>query len=401
MTVTGIIAEYNPFHNGHKYHIAKSREITGADYVIVIMSGDYTQRGTPAIYSKYMRARAALMSGADLVLEMPVFGSVSAAPDFSDCGVSILNSTGVCDHLCFGSESGDLEQLMRHTDILEHESAEISDKIKNGLKAGLSWPQARAEAYRDLADIPSSPNDILSIEYMKSIRRLHASMKPVTIQRTDPGYHSEESLGSFASATAARKAILNRDWKFLDQIMPTEFFDSLQQEQCPPVTFDDFSLLINDRILRATKEDLAMISGMPDDLSRKLFHERRNFSNASDLVSERKDRQYTYTRVNRCLLNVMLQITKEETERYKQMNSAPWIRILGFKKDASPLLSSMKKNAAVPIITKAAAASSYLTTDAFSLFEKHVQCADIYRMVQQTKTGQSVRNEYTRSVIII
>jgi len=401
MKVTGIIAEYNPLHNGHQFHIEQARKLTGSDYVAVIMSGDYTQRGTPAIFSKYMRTRSALLAGADLVLEMPVFGSVSSAPDFSDCGVSILNATGVCDYLCFGSESGNIDDLAFHADALDTESAETSEKLRQGLKSGLTWPEARAAAYEESASIPSSPNDILSIEYMKSIKRLNSSMEPVTIKRTDPGYHSVNAEGQFASATAARKAILDQDLSFLTQVMPDSFFSCLEQESCPPLTWDDFSILLNDRILRTSLDDMMETASMPSDLARKLYKEKRNFLPASALVAERKDRQYTYTRVNRCLLNLMLNITKSDTELFKSFQSAPWIRILGFRKEASDLLSAMKKNASAPIITKTAAADSLLPDTAKSLFEKHVQCADIYRMVQELKTGHSVRNEYTRSVLIL
>ena len=401
MKVTGIIAEYNPFHNGHKYHIQKAREMTGSDYIVVIMSGDYTQRGTPAIFSKYMRARTALMAGADLVLEMPVFGSVASAPDFSDCGVSTLNSTGVCDHICFGSESGDLERLTDLAFAFNTETEELSEKIRSGLKSGLSWPQARAAAYKEYGSVPSTPNDILSIEYIRSIHRLKSPITPVTLLRTDPGYHSEEALGSFASATAARKAILDHDLEFLTKVMPEEFFTCLETEVCPPVTLDDYSLLMNDRLLRSSLEDIMKISGMPEDLARKLFKEKRAFRPSSELVANSKDRQYTYTRINRCLLNLMLNITKEESEEFKKQLSAPWIRILGFRKDSSTLLSSVKKHTSVPIITKTAAASSLLSDNAYRLFEKHVECADLYRLVQELKTGQSVRNEYTRSVIIL
>ncbi|MBQ7796845.1 MAG: nucleotidyltransferase family protein, partial [Lachnospiraceae bacterium] len=211
MKTTGIIAEYNPFHNGHKYHLEKARELTGCDYVVVIMSGDYTQRGTPAIYSKYVRAKAALLSGADLVLEMPVFGSVASAPDFSRCGVRSLDAAGVCDYLFFGSESGDVDILYTQASSLSEESEEISEKIKAGLKSGLPFPAARANAYGKQQAVTSLPNDILGIEYIRAIQESHASLKPVTIRRTDPGYHSEEKSGSFASATAARKAILENN----------------------------------------------------------------------------------------------------------------------------------------------------------------------------------------------
>lgn len=401
MKTTGIIAEYNPFHNGHKYHIEKARELTSADYVVVIMSGDYTQRGTPAIYTKYMRARTALMSGADLILEMPVFGSVASAPDFAECGVSILNSTGICDFLCFGSESGNMEHLKQLAAGLEQEPEEISLRIKDGLKRGLTWPQARAAAYGNVVTVPFSPNDILSIEYLRAINKHSGTMEPVTLKRTDPGYHSESSLGSFASATAVRKAIEEQNLEFLSQVVPEAFFQCLEQESPPPIHFRDFSLLLGEKLLTASLSELQSVSGMPDDLARKLHNQRMDFLPADQLVTCRKDRQYTYTRVNRCLLNLMLNIRRQDAALFKEQRLAPWIRILGFRKDAAPLLSALKAHAAVPILTKMAAAPSLLDVSAYSLFEKHVRTAELYRLAYELKAGRSVRNEYTRSVIIV
>ena len=407
MKTTGIIAEYNPFHNGHKYHLEKAREITGCDYLIVIMSGDYTQRGTPAIYSKYIRAKSALLSGADLVLEMPVFGSIASAPDFARCGVNSLAETGVCDYLFFGSESGDLETLRQQADMFEKESEEMSDKIRSGLKNGLTWPQARAQAYTDaLAEhenvsVSSLPNDILGVEYIRALNCIDSSMVPVTLKRNDPGYHSSEKSGTFASATAARKAILEHDLDFVYEVLPKEFFECLSDEPCPPVTFNDFHLLLNERILNASAEHLSSVSGMPNDLARKLYKNKLNFSSPESLVAARKDRNYTYTRVNRCLLNLILDIKNEHTEQFKAFHSVPWLRILGFRKEAGPLLSALKKQSSAPIITKMANAESILSLESYELFKKQVRSAELYRMVSQYKSGQTLRNEYTRSVIIL
>ncbi len=401
MKVTGVIAEYNPFHNGHKYHLEQAREMTGADYVVVVMSGDYTQRGTPAIYSKYMRAKTALLAGADLVLEMPVYGSVASAPDFAECGVMTLDATGVCDSLFFGSESGNIEDLEAQALAFSDESEEISSKIKDGLKRGFSWPEARANAYAELGEVASTPNDILGLEYIRAIHKYQLDMEPVTLKRNDPGYHSEEKSGQFASATAARKAILNHDMDFLHEVLPPEFFQCLADGSNPPVTFDDYSLLINEKLLGITLEDCMNSSGMPEDLARKLYKNKMEFLTADELVAARKDRNYTYTRVNRCLLNLTLGITKQDTEQFKQFASAPWIRILGFRRDASPLLSEMKKNATVPIITKTANAPEILPDTYLPLFRKHLRASELYRLVAQLKCSQVLKNEFTHSVIIV
>ncbi len=401
MKTTGIIAEYNPFHNGHKYHLEKAKEITGCDYLVIVMSGDYTQRGTPAIYSKYVRTKAALLAGADLILEMPVYGSVASAPDFAACGVNTLEATGICDYLFFGSESGDIDLLQKQADALSTESEEISYKIKAGLKSGLSWPDARANAFGETSTVASMPNDILGIEYLQALKKINSQITPITIKRNDPGYHSEEKDGKFASATAARKAILENDLNFLQEVLPEEHFQSLLDVSWPPVTFDDCSLLLCEKLLTKPLDQLFLISGMPEDLARKLHKCKLDFHSSSQLVAERKDRNYTFTRINRCLINTMLEITKADTTLFKEYISAPWLRILGFRKEASPLLSELKKNATAPLITKTANYTSILSEGRLELFEKQLKTAELYRLISQLKSGKPAKNEFTNSIIMI
>lgn len=416
MKTVGIIAEYNPFHNGHLYQLEKAREYTGADYAVIVMSGDYTQRGQPAIYAKSMRARCALLSGADLVIEIPVFGSVASAADFAECGVSLLNETGIVDTLCFGSECGDPDLLMSRAALLSEETPEISLLIKKYLKEGLSWPKAREQAYQTFyADFSiHSPNDILAVEYIRSLKKLGSSIRPIAVRRAGPGYHSLQSDGAFASATAVRAAILNGDTAFQQSVLPAAFWISRAAEQSMEIGFDDFSLLLNQRLLSMTPDDIRLISQMPESLARRLYRERLHFLSASGRAAASKDRQYTYTRVCRSLMNVILGITREDTERFKSFRSAPWIRILGFRRSAAPLLSRLNQKARVPVITKTAAAGRTFSDARAALFEKHLQASELYRMIGESKygerrmqgtpgdtAGQAGKNEYTRPLIMI
>ena len=213
MKTAAIIAEYNPFHNGHKYQIEETRRRTGADFIAVVMSGDFVQRGAPAIYSKFLRTRSALLSGADLVVEMPVFGSLSAAQDFARCGISLFHHMGIIDELSFGSEAGEIKKLQELADQAGTETEEQSDLIRKSLRSGLTYPQALALARKD--SVPVSPNDILAVEYLKALKEFSSAVEPWTLKRSDPGYHSEGRDGSFASATAIRKAISAQDPDFL------------------------------------------------------------------------------------------------------------------------------------------------------------------------------------------
>ena len=416
MKTVGIIAEYNPFHNGHLYQLNKARECTGADYAVIVMSGDYTQRGQPTIYAKSMRARCALLSGADLVIEMPVFGSVASAADFAECGVSLLNEMGIVDTLCFGSECGDPDLLMNRAALLSEETPEISLLIKKYLKAGLTWPKAREQAYQAFyADFSiHSPNDILAVEYIRALKKLRSPIRPAAIRRIGPGYHSLQNDGSFASATAVRAAILNGDTAFQQSALPASFWTSRAVEYSTEIGFDDFSLLLNQKLLSMTPDAVRLVSQMPESLARKLYRERLHFLSASGRAAASKARQYTYTRVCRCLMNVILSITKDDTEQFKAFRSAPWIRVLGFRRSAAPLLSLLNQNARVPVITKTAAAGKTLSGARAALFEKHLQASELYRMIGEAKcsghclhntpqntAGQTGKNEFTRPLIII
>lgn len=430
MKTVGIIAEYNPFHNGHLYQIEESRRQTGADYVIVAMSGDYTQRGMPAIYNKYRRTAAALYGGADLVLELPIFGAVSPAADFAKCGVATLLHTGAVDMLCFGSECGDLDVLKKQAELAFEETAELSEEIKRGLKKGLTWPQAQTAAYQSVRaayrpvteagsspSLPvSSPNDILAVEYLRAMKRLGTSIKPFTIKRKGTGYHSMERIGGFSSATAARAAIFEGQSEFLKTVLPDAYFMAEAREPAPALCFNDFTLILNEKLLSSSREIIASIASMPNDLADKLYRERLHFMKADDLAGASKDRQYTYSRVSRCLLNLTLGITKVQEQQFKSLGSAPWLRILGFKRNSGPLLSEIKKNATAPIITKVADAKKRFeifdekrpATQTYGkgqtrteLFAAHLRTSELYRMIAEQKTGKPMRNEFTRQIMIL
>ena len=401
MKSTGIIAEFNPFHNGHLYHLEETRKLTGSDFLIAVMSGDFTQRGFPAVYRKYMRTRSALLSGADLVIEMPVFGTLAAAADFADCGVSLLAAAGIADFLSFGSECGNLAMLKEQSARAQEETAGQSDLIKKALRTGISWPKARAMAYEGSGGLSSSPNDILGMEYLRALNKYHAPMTPVTVKRTDPGYHSDKRSGSFASAFAIRQALEKKDERFLSDVLPEAHFSALKEEGCPEIRISDFDFLYNYRLYSMSPDELFHTAGMPEALARRIDNSRLCFDSAKNRIQTLKSRQDTYTKVSRCLANAALGITKEDQESFKALQSAPWIRILGFRRQAAPLLAELKKRAQVPVVTKTADAKNLLSEKALRLFEKNLQASELYRMACEQKTGRPMKNEYTRSLIIL
>ena len=377
MKTAAIIAEYNPFHNGHKYQIEETKRQTGANFIVVVMSGDFVQRGIPAMYSKTFRTRSALLSGADLVIEMPIFGTLSAAQDFARCGVSLFHHMGMIDILSFGSESGNIEELWQLADHSTLETNEQSALIREGLRNGLTYPQALTLAKKET--VPASPNDILAVEYLKALKEFSSEISPWTLKRSDPGYHSEDRNGSFASATAIRKAVFSQDLEFLAAVLPDSHFECMKEESEVPLFPNDFSLLLNQKILTSDLEKLQNIFGMPGDLAAKLYKNRLEFFRTDTLTALRKDRQYTYADLFR----------------------APWIRILGFKRSSSLLLSELKRHCDIPVIAKTADAKNILSSSAYELFKKNLTASELTRMVRELKSGKSQKNEFTQAPVMI
>lgn len=197
MKILGIISEYNPFHNGHKYHIDKSKELTGAEAVVAVMSGSFVQRGEPAFADKWLRAQTAVMSGADLVIENPFVYACNSAQVFADGAVNILDGLGCIDFLSFGSEAGSVDALVKFAS----ETDEFKDRLHSALEQGMTYPKAVSFAYGDDDGVMTGPNNILGIEYIKVLNRIKSGIEPVTVKRSDRGYHSYETEGIFASAS--------------------------------------------------------------------------------------------------------------------------------------------------------------------------------------------------------
>ena len=422
----GIIAEHNPFHNGHHYQIQELRRLTGADYVVVAMSGDFVQRGEPAIFDKYTRTRMALCGGADLVVELPVLFATSSAEDFSSCGVALLAKLGV-DLLCFGSESGDLKKLQKAAEILVKEPEAWKILLKEHLKKGETYPTARSLATTEytkdpeLAALLSSPNNILAIEYLKALKKRSSPVTPVTIQRQGAGYHDvqleqEESFRSvsenkfFASASAIRSLIQNNGFdsdtiteKLRSQI-PSDALSALISEGAldTPVFPDDLTTLLNFRLLSLTQEQkgFSTFSDLSPELASRLAKQTLQFASCTERIDHLKTKGYTYTRISRALLHLLLGITSEQVFHARSLDYAPYARILGFQKSSALLLSHLREKSQIPLITKTADAGKLLTPDALDILETDFFASHLYQAILAGK-GRHIRNEYTKSVIIV
>ena len=418
MKVAGIIAEYNPFHSGHLYQMQQVRAQTGADYIVIAMSGDFVQRGEPAVYDKYTRTAMALNCGADLVLELPVRFATGSAEDFAACGVKLLDSLGVVDVLCFGSELGELSPLKAAAEVLCLEPGAYQDVLRELLKQGYSYPAARSSAlcrYLDDSDyqsILSASNNILAVEYLKALMRQKSRMEPFTIRRSGQDYNDAghpSGSGEFASATALRRIIRESSGKdILDPSLPDIFHGQIpaaalqvlaaEQAQTAPIFPDDLSMLLQYRLLELMRQntDLSSYADMSPELGARLERLALDFDTFSGRIAQLKTRQYTYTRISRALLHLILEIIAEQANA----PHAPYARILGFKKSSSPLLSDIKKSASIPIITKTADAAGLLSPAACGMLKEDMFASHLYQSMVFQK-GRRMKNEYTKSVVIL
>ncbi|MBE5861028.1 MAG: nucleotidyltransferase [Butyrivibrio sp.] len=428
MKTLGIVAEYNPFHKGHKYLIDKLKKETGADYVVVIMSGDYVQRGCPAILRKDVRAHMALLEGADLVLELPIYYSSQSAEFFAKGAVSILDDLGCIDYLGFGSESGDIESMTMIADVLLSEPDDFKFSIKKHLKEGLSYASARAIAVSEtlntdalsakniddkkdyISDILSSPNNVLAIEYLKALKWKNSSIVPVTTKRVGEGYDSlniSDEKNAFSSATAIRNIIEKGSVnshipakedadKLLQTVVPKSTLPLYYNEKI--TTLDDFSSLLHYRLLLEKSEGFNKYADVSEDLSDKIINNISSFESISDFTMKLKTKDLTYSRISRALLHILLGITKESSDRYTKENSfTGYGRILGLNKNASAMLKKMQENSTIPIISKLADAYKILDDNELSLLKETISASEIYNMVR----GDTTISEYRSQIIVI
>lgn len=411
MRVNGIIAEYNPFHNGHKYQLTESLRRTNADYTIIAMSGNFVQRGAPAIVSKYKRAEMALLNGADLVLEIPSIYATASAEYFATGAVTLLDRLGVVTDLCFGSECGDASLLEQIAKILLEEPEDYVKSLKKYLKQGLSYPNARNEAliqnYPFLGQhksVFSSPNNILGIEYIKAILRRKSDLTPVTVQRSGAGYHSRFPEDALCSALAIRQALYaGTDSRFLKNNMPDDAADLLtaQLEQTGPILSNDFSDILYYKLVTEKESGYEKYLDVSADLSDRICNHLDEFRGFDDFCDLLKTKDMTYTRISRCLLHILLDIRKADMDRARGMGVVPYARVLGLRTSASPLLSEIKEHSSIPLVTKLADAEKLLDRSAYAMLHQDILISQIYSGIAARRMDAAPTNEISTPLVTI
>lgn len=409
MKITGIIAEYNPFHNGHLYQIRKAKEITGADYIIVVMSGNHMQRGTPALIDKYSRAKMALSVGADMVIELPTCYATASAEYFAMGAISILNQLGCVDSVCFGSESGDITMLSKIAHALVDESEDFVQSLKTKLKNGDTYPVARNAALAETINgfttfdtILGFPNNILGIEYIKAIIRQNSSIKPYTNTRIGSDYHSYKLAENFSSAISIRQSLsLQDNLDMIQSQIPASAFAIMKEDfhKTFPVYASDFSSMIKFKLLKERGQGFTQYFDVTQAISDKLEKEMFSMQSFDEFCDILKSKDITYARISRCLSHILLDIKAEDVQLYKENGITFYARVLGFNSKADALTKMLKSNTSIPLITKTTSASSQLYPIGQKQFEQDIQASHIYECIAGTKYHAGMHDEYRRQLV--
>jgi predicted nucleotidyltransferase len=413
----GIVAEYNPFHNGHLYQLQASRLKTGADCVVVVMSGNFTQRGEPAIVDKWARAETALHSGADLVIELPVPYAMGSAEYFAYGAVRLLDSLGAVDMICFGSESGSIEGLSEAAAILADEPESYKLLLKENLSKGLSFPAARQKALSsycrdthgkdELSGLLKSPNNILGIEYLKALRRMKSNIVPITIRRIGNDYNQTELTGNISSATSIRKTIRENTWndarELLRESMPQWSVSILEQrfeDGRGPIFPDNFELQIISALRRMSIDQIKLLPYMEHGLENRFRLAAEKAASYAELLDMICTRRYTATRIQRILFGMLTGLTKESFDRFNSIGGPAYIRILGFSHTGRKLLASIRGKTALPLITKTADHKNSDLPCVSDMLALEAAATDQYVLACQNPDFRRAGSDYTQNVIL-
>ena len=406
MKIAAIITEYNPLHAGHAYQLEEVRRRSGADYIIVLMSGDYVQRGCPAIFDKFLRAEMALLCGADLVLELPCACATASAPRFAQAAVALLQGLGVVDQLWFGSEAGQMEPFLALADLLSQEPACYRHPLQAALRSGHSFPKARMLALTacfsewrlpfatedDLKAFLAAPNNILGLAYCQALLQARSSIQPRTMHRIGSGYHSFALSKAYSSATAIRQFLLEQKPEVIQDQVPARVYPLIQRacqaNSC--LQEDDFSLPLRYQLLRETESSLCQYLDLPRDLAHRILRLQNQYASFSQFSLLLKTRNDTLTHIQRALLHVLLGITPQDAAAA----CAPaFARILGFR-TCPPLLSAIKKEGSLPLVSKPGNLPP-------GCYERDLFASHLYESLKAWKSQQPFVHEYSRPLPIL
>lgn len=405
--VLGIIAEYNPFHNGHLFHLNESKKLTGSSYTVAIMSGNFAQRGNTSIIDKWSKAKSAIECGVDLVVELPVLYSTSSAENFAEGAIKILDSLKVVDYLSFGAETADINLLNNIATVLNEEPKEYKSLLSEELKKGLSYPKARENALmiylndiKKYSNVLSSPNNILGIEYIKALKKYNSIIQPIAMPRHESGHNDLNYHGNIASSTAIRNITKNNGFDILRKLMPEPSYTNLIKNIKVGHVVPDLSVFEKEIIFNLRKMSIYDISQLPD-VSEGLEFAIKNAANSCnslvELLNIIKSKRYTQTRIQRILLYSLLGITKKDIAISQK--TQPYVRVLGFNEKGKYLISEVAKaNPKLNIITSVKKfTDKNLNRNLKSMLEKDIWATDVYTIGYEYDSWSNL--DYTNKII--
>lgn len=373
MKACGIIVEYNPFHNGHKYHLEKAKDLGSGDLVIALMSGNFLQRGEPAILNKWLRAKMALENGVDLVIELPSVYSTESGEFFARGAIKILNELKV-ESLVFGSESGEIELLEEIVSFTEEK--EFIQRVKEVLKEGVSYPNVMKRLVEERFGKDSlNPNNILGIEYIRAIKKTKSSIKPLTIKRDKVGYYDEGFVDEIASATGIRKLITQEEWSKIEKVVPKVSYELLKKNASNLATLSDYFLLIKFKVLNS-KESLKEILDMEEGLWNRVYEIMRTSSNLEEFMKKFVNRRYTLSRTKRVLIHILLDI--KSCDRNIEV---PFIRALAFNEKGGKYIKYLKKEFDIRVMSSNKNVNEFCKN--IEIFQKELDRDEIYKLMHK------------------
>ena len=407
--VLGIVGEYNPFHNGHLYHLEESKKMTSSNYTVAVISGNFTQRGSTAIIDKWSRAEMAIKNGVDLVIELPVLYTTSSAENFADGAIKILDSLKVVDYISFGAETSDIDILNNFADILYKEPLKYRSFLTHELKKGISFPKARENALlmylngnRKFINVLSSPNNILGIEYIKALKKHKSNIKPISIARFETGYNDVTYSGNIASATAIRNIVKNGGFEALRKLLPNSSYsvliDNIKQGHIvPDLSVFEKQIIYNLRSMYP--EEISELAEVSEGLEHSLKNAADSCNTLEELLGKIKSKRYTSTRLQRILLYSLLNITKKDIELSKR--TMPYIRVLGLNKRGKFLISEIAKaNPKLEIVTSVKKFVDKTTNKNMkSMIEKDIWATDVYTLGYQFDSSSNL--DFTKKLLTL
>ncbi|HOF02694.1 MAG TPA: nucleotidyltransferase [Atribacterota bacterium] len=430
MVTLGIIAEYNPFHNGHLYHLKKAKELSGAEYTIAVMGGNFLQRGEPAFWNKWIRTEMALAAGIDLIIELPFVFASQDARGFAQAGVRILDSLGVVDYITFGCENKEIEIFSQLAHLIRKEPPYFKKILKEELKKGLNFPEAREKAaisyYQKyklsteevplnvIKEILRQSNSILALEYIIALQSLKSSIKPLPIMRIGSDFLQDKWEGQFSSATAIRKLAYQYYYSLKTEILeklkiglPETSFQMIMnglKQDVNPVTGASFGQCILAKLRSATILDLKNINGVEEGLENKLKNAADSSETIEELINATKSKRYTYTRVQRIMIHSLFNLTKKEVNFFNK--SGPlYCRILGMTEKGRTILKKAKPVSKLPIVLKLKSFYKKSRTpgnkEILRMLDYDILATDLYVLAYHKKGLGKGKQDFSRKVILI